>query len=227
VGYWLFGLGTRGKQRLDLALGLLLSALEPVIRGHGTRRAGKLPSKMRCVIITIIISGALIGSIVYLLHSQSRRGVAQVSFHSSEEVSSEIGELPLVSDKPRISPEEADAYIRMAKRLRLTNASFIRDGLRTALSNNNRDPFVNMKVMILLRVAFQCPASEGPTGFSGGWLSGPDNDLGTKRRDANWPVQRTINSFILSEVLGGYLGPPYDGVADFDWRLIHCSWRRW
>jgi hypothetical protein len=147
-------------------------------------------------------------------------------FENSQQIVAEINRLPVIqSDNSDSSRESWLAYESVAKRLKATdNEITLRAFAEMSPSNRRNSLSIQQKVMLLLRVSFECPAgSQAP--YQGGWVYDALQVEGRTNFDANWPVLPSFSGFILQSDIDGYVGPPYEPVEEFKWRIANCRWR--
>ena len=149
-------------------------------------------------------------------------------FASGQELFSVITQLPEIVT-PGMTSTAADwqSYTIIARRMKRTDPDVIKSAFRqlSALRGPQRSG-VDNRVMVLLRVCFECPSGAMPN-TPRGWLSYSAKDANRKIDDMNWPVRQRLGLFYLEDSLDGYMGPPYDSTAEFDWMLANCKWRNW
>jgi hypothetical protein len=137
---------------------------------------------------------------------------------------SDINLLPDIADAADASvASDWGGYATVAKRMRLSDPEIVKSSLRAAAGQGHRRR-ANAKVMILLRVCFECPAGRVMPEGRGGWVSATGEATATIK-DMNWPVASRMGQFYLRNTLDGYMGPIYDPIAEFDWMQANCKWR--
>lgn len=117
-----------------------------------------------------------------------------------------------------------DSYVEVARHLRSTKPEIITAALRQLCTDHPsfRDKY---KLMILLRVSFDCRRASTGSATSRGWISQSQAAAGRTSRGPNWPVSYCLGRFTLVDSIDGHLGKPYDASAEFAWMLQNCGWR--
>jgi len=115
-------------------------------------------------------------------------------------------------------------YMVLSTRMRVTDPEVTRSALLGVCASPSRMRD-NIRVMLLLRVCFDCPAGTPRPSTYGGWISHSAANRGETNRDMNWPVGRALTRLYMQDTIDGYIGSPYDGREEFDWLLTHCAWR--
>jgi hypothetical protein len=153
-----------------------------------------------------------------------RRSYSSLPYAQPAELLREIRSLPEI----RVTTESTSAawvgYVSLGNRFRNTNPSVIEQALKMASADG--DPLTSVKVMILLRVCFECPGGKSMPKSRGGWISHSEMEKGRVHTDMNWPVRYAFGRFVLTDSVDGYLGEPYDVAAEYQWRIANCHRRQ-
>lgn len=179
------------------------------------------------VATAILLSIGLICCVVFR-DKQELGGPPVSAFQDSRHIVYEIRNLPEIASLGSLAGGDYwRAYVRLADGLKITDTNLIYAALNDLSARRGRiSSETSIKVMLLLRVCFECPPNvRQPAGY-GGWISYSAQEAGRTNFDENWPVGVTSGQLYLQDNINGYLGQPYDPVADFRWRLINCSWRK-
>lgn len=159
--------------------------------------------------------------------SRLRSPTAQATpYQASDQLVRDLKQLPVIAEaKDEPSAREWGHYVSMAKRLQLSNPDIIKSALRqvSALPARLED---NIRVMLLLRVCFECPSGAMRSGTHDGWVSASAYRANRRAKDMNWPVEYKSGRFSLEDSIDGYLGSPYDPEAEFGWMLANGKWRK-
>jgi len=160
----------------------------------------------------------------YRFHGAATRSQPK-GYKDSAELAARIEQLPEIAG---VGPQSAtaaqwDPYISLARSMRVSDPEIVNGALRQASGVRPRMQS-GAKLMILLRVCFECPAGRSPSGLRGGWIS-IRGETGKKPNDMNWPVGQRFGRFYLRNTLDGYMGTPYDALGEFEWMLANCRWR--
>lgn len=179
-------------------------------------------------VITIVSTAvaAVFGVVlVSWLAAGSKRTDVRPYQNSGEMMSDIIALRPIGTPGAKPSAEDWSQYIQVAANMRVTDTELVREGLRKVATNKISVRGNIEREMILLRICFECSKGATHIGIHGGFFSDSAATAGRTNLDMNWPVQKVFGSFILTDTINGYLGPPYDPVGEFDWFLTNGTWR--
>ncbi|MDB6065080.1 MAG: hypothetical protein JWR26_1288 [Pedosphaera sp.] len=174
----------------------------------------------------IVFVTCIFGISYFLWSSTQLKNTTGIPFKDSNEMASEIAKLRAIGT-PGVNPNNDDwkQYAQLALNAQVTDKYVVKGALLQVISNKTAR-FTDVKLMILLRVCFECRQDARRDGVFGGFTSASAFDAGRTNLDMNWPVRRTFGVFWLQDTIDGYMGAPYDPVAEFDWFSANCSWRK-
>jgi hypothetical protein len=182
--------------------------------------------KCRPIWYAVILASCLCGYLA-LRALWGGRSTQLGPFSNAQEISSAITQLPEIAGQGvRSAGVDWQYYTIVAKRMKGTHPDIIKSAFRqlAALRGPQRSA-IDIRVMLLLRVCFECPSGRMPKDVRGGWFSYSARDAHRTIDDMNWPVRQRLGLFYVEDSLDGYLGPPYDSAAEFNWMLANCKWR--
>jgi hypothetical protein len=177
-------------------------------------------------ILSIIGMIAILVIVAYFISNSMNVPTKPLPYEDISQVISDINTLPAIGiDKTEPVRCDWRNFVSAGRRIKVTDPLLVESALWFASTNHNAVRFGNVKIMILLRVCFSCPANKMPTNIYSGWVSFSAEKAGRTIHDLNWPVGEVFGHFYMKDTLDGYVGQPYDPVAEFRWMRSNCKWR--
>lgn len=159
--------------------------------------------------------------------------VEPTAYENTVKIIDDVEQLPVITSIDDLqSQHQWETYISLARRLKKTEPSLIERAFQQLSDRQTNDYYlktrfkVNVRLMLLMRICFECPAQERMNQIHGSFLFSPENEVNGRAFDMNWPIKTRFGHFYLQDSINGYTGPPYDPKSEFAWRVANCKWRK-